>query len=122
MNVVDIALELAEAGLVANENYEKSEVRFGRSEGNLGAEFEGWKIEWNFATGIGNTFFKTNAPNGRICKHSKKKWLVEVMISGAPNSRYWLYELVSSPEEAIALVVDLYFGNRELRKIISLPK
>mgnify|MGYP000703171637 CR=1 FL=1 len=88
MNIIDIALELAEAGLIANENYEKNEVRFGRTEGISGADFEGWKIEWNVATGIGNSFFKTNAPSGRICKHSKKKWLVEIMISCAPNSRY----------------------------------
>lgn len=45
MNIIDIALELAEAGLIENENYEKNEVRFGRSEGTPGADFEGWKIE-----------------------------------------------------------------------------
>lgn len=122
MDTTNIALELAEIGLIANASFDKKEVLFARTEGTKGADFEGWKTEWNMATCIGETFFKTNAPSGRICKHSKKKWLVEIIQAGAPESRYWLYELTSSPEEAITLVVNMYFGNNELRKTVSVPK
>jgi len=114
MNLLGIAIRIAESGLVVNENSEKKELHIARPASVNGTEFRGWADDHVF--GMGDVTLKVNAPTAKVVitgKGSKTRYLVNISQPAAPGpGPEWFNEKFKKAEEAIEAVIGCYFSNR----------
>lgn len=114
MRIFEISSEIAESGLVVQENHERSELYVSRPASLKGTQFRGWKED--SVIGMGDTLLKMNAPTAMISikgRGRKQRFHLNISIPAAPGpGPEWINETFKSSEEVIAATLDCYFAQR----------
>ena len=122
MELFEIAVRIAELGLIVYENYDNQEIDIARPASVEGSMFRGWNEVQ--VSAIGTTLLTTNAPSVKVTisgKGRKAKYLVNISMTAAPGpGPEWFNEEFKYIEEVIEAVKGCYFSDRVNSKNLSL--
>lgn len=114
MELFDIAVRVAELGLVVYENYDKQEIQIARPASLQGSLFRGWTEDQLSA--IGTTLLTINAPSAKVTmrgKGRKAKYLVNISMSAAlgPGPE-WFNKEFKDTQAVFEAIKECYFSDR----------
>ena len=119
-----IAHDLADHGLVVGEDYEHDRIGIARPASLEGTKFKGWAE--NRIVGFWGGMVKSNAPSATlktVGSGRKTMYHLNVSIGAAPGpGPEWIDETYKTREEAVDAVVGCFFGDKIDFNNPSLPE